>query len=81
MCVGLQLMSCEQTDSLCSMAEFLPTAVSHAAGLAGVTPISGPERLIAEAKDAVELQNMLEAELTQSLSRRLERDDDYIAER
>ena len=76
-----QLMSYEQAGNLSNMSDYLPSAVKQAAGRAGVEPISSSDNLVAEAMDAQELQGMLEAELTRSLSDRLEHDDDYSAER
>ena len=74
-------MSYEQTGNLSNMSDYLPSAVKQAAGRAGVEPISSADNLVAEATDAQELHGMLEAELTRSLSDRLERDNDYSAER
>ncbi|KAK7475429.1 hypothetical protein BaRGS_00033310 [Batillaria attramentaria] len=44
-------------------------------------PISSPENLAAEAAHEEELHSMLEVEVQRSLTDRLERDDDYNAER
>ena len=74
-------MSYEHTGNLSNMSDYLPSAVKQAAGRAGVEPISSSDNLVAEAADALELQGMLETEMARSLSDRLERDDDYSAER
>ncbi|KAK7094655.1 large proline-rich protein BAG6-like isoform X1 [Littorina saxatilis] len=76
-----RLMSYEQAGNLSSMSDYLPQAVKQAAGRAGVEPISSADNLATEATDAQELQGLLDAELTQTLSTRLETDTDYSAER
>nr|KAG5690909.1 hypothetical protein BaRGS_003400 [Batillaria attramentaria] len=74
-----RLMSYE--SGMSNMASYLPDALRQAAGQAGVEPISSPENLAAEAAHEEELHSMLEVEVQRSLTDRLERDDDYNAER
>lgn len=74
-------MTCDRPNNLSNMADYLPTAVKRAATQAGVEPVSSVDNLAAEASDAEELQNMLEAEVQRSLANRLASDDDYSADR
>jgi hypothetical protein len=74
-------MSYEHSGNLGDMSDYLPSAVKVAARSAGVEPISSADNLVTEATDAQELQGMLEAEMTRTMSDRLERDEDYNAER
>ncbi|PVD22317.1 hypothetical protein C0Q70_18126 [Pomacea canaliculata] len=76
-----RLMTCDRPNNLSNMADYLPTAVKRAATQAGVEPVSSVDNLAAEASDAEELQNMLEAEVQRSLANRLASDDDYSADR